>query len=1170
MTEPEYSEELDLLVEEIIEEYLAGEFQGEDLQRVRQYFFKSDARKEQLRFAIALKERKNRIADDEPVDVGSTSVVTQLQPHKRSWTPYAAIAAIFVVAIGVGFPIWHAIYSRSDLDRGLVALNAAFREERPVEARISSLNYAPLPNQRGGNAKVDYVQRDLAASLLAKAVADNPSAASHNALGQFYLTEKQFEKAIDQFNAALALDPNDAKSHLDLGAALLEKGKLDQGGKGIEDFSRSVEHLNKGLTLDSSSLEGYFNRALAYQYMMLSREAEAAWKEYLQKDVNSPWAEEARRNLKTLEESKQRASRTIDDALKEFRQARPARNDEAAWKAMSKHYTSAGNELANRLLDSFLGLSSNGASESTDSLADLAYLAEVESNRTGDRFTSTLVSNYSRAGPEVRVQLASARQHANMAYTLFTQSQPGAIREYTTAKEKYEKAGDTVGRIFILYRLAHCYVILSRPKQAQQSFQELLSICETNNYRWLIIQCLYGLAHASLDDKKYSRAMDFSTQALAKSEQYEDQNSIVKTLAQLAAISNELNLGSAALNYLSRALARTAEIHVEPMQRWTMFVQIGFSMTAKRFFEAALLYQKQALEIALEMDRPMLLARSYGYVGFAYAALKKYQEALTNATKGYEVGSSFADTEEGRDQMAIASWLLGDVERESGHCDKAIEAYDRCIQLYRELDFEYFIYAAHKGKLFCYSARGDDQAAEKELPTVLKLFEEYRSTITRDSERNSFFAMEQSVYDLAIDFEFGRRNNPERAFEYSEASRARTLLDAVSGSTSVQETSYGPALSITPGGKALSLGEIQARMPAAAQILQYAVVEHKLFIWVITKSEIQHEVVNIDDAILAGKVRSYLASVNQPPRDPGSNPSPAARELFQLLIAPIERFLDKNKFLCIIPDKILHYLPFDALVSPKTNTYLIEDYELGVGTAPSSTVFVDLTNSAAQRTAAQNGGESFLGVGNPRFDRVAFDSLNDLRSAVKEVEAVAEFYPHHHPLLVGPDATESNIKSEIVKSDVVHLAMHYILNGESEMLSGFPLTPAKSTMGQGSDGFWQAAEIYGLKLPRTRLALLSACQTGIEQQYDAEGAVGAARPFLVAGVPVVVASLWAVDSDASAQLMIDLHKYRTRNERPVTQALRRAKLDMLHGQDLRYRHPYYWAPFVVVGGLSTF
>ncbi|HKR14914.1 MAG TPA: CHAT domain-containing protein [Pyrinomonadaceae bacterium] len=1166
MTEPEYSEELDLLVEEIIDQYTAGEFHGEELEQVRNYFFKSEQRKEQLRFAIAWKERKPQA----PVVAGSTAAVTQLPPPKRSLTPYLAIAAIFIVGLGVGFIMWRSVKSRTDLDRGLVAFNAAFREERPVEARLSSLQYAPLSNQRrGGNARVDYVQRDLAGSLLLKAVADNPSPGTHNALGQYYLADKQFDKAIDQFNQALALDPKDGKSHLDLGAALIEKGKLDQGGTGIQDFSRSIQHLNKGLELKRGSLEGYFNRALAYQYMMLSSDAEAAWKQYLQHDATSPWAEEAKRNLQTLEESSKRTSRTVDEALDKFRQARQTGNEDAAWKLISEHYTSAGNQLANHLLDSFLGLSSNQTA-STDALAYLSYLAEIENKRTGDRYTSALVSNYSRAGPDVRTRLASARQHANTAYTLFTQSKiTDAVREYTAAKEDYEKAGDPVARTFILYRLAHCYVLLPAPAKAQQAFQELLSICETNDYRWLVIQCLYGLAHASGDNSEYSKARDYSARALAKSEEYDDQNSILKTLTQLAGFSNDLNLTSAALDYLGRALALTAQTYVEPMQRWTMFAQIGLCMSSMQIHEAALLYHKQAFELAREMGRPSLLARSYGYVGSAYAALKQYPEALNEAVKGYEVGSSISASPEGREQMALVSWLLGDIQRESGHCDKAIDAYDRSIKLYRELDFEYFSYAAHKGKLFCYYAGGDDQATGNELPTVLKLFEEYRSTITRESERNSFFAMEQSVYDLAIDYEFGRRNNPLKAFEYSEASRARTLLDAVSGSTSVQEMSYGPDLSVTPGSKALSLGEIQARMPAAAQILQYAVVEHQLFIWVITKAKIQREVVNIDDSTLSEKVRSYLASVTQPPRDSNSDQSSAARELFQLLIAPIERLLDKNKFLCIVPDKILHYLPFDALVSPQTNNYLIQDYEQGIGTAPSSTVFVGLTNTAARKTAS-NGVETFLGVGNPRFDRAAFSSLNDLRSAVREVEAVSELYAGHYRRLIGPDATKSNIKSEIAKSDVVHLAMHYILSGKSEMLSGFPLTPSTTmTLDHNADGFWQAAEIYGLKLPRTRLALLSACQTGIEQQYDAEGAVGAARPFLVAGVPVVVATLWAVDSDASAQLMIDLHKYRTREKRPVTQALRLAKLDMLRG-DQRYRHPYYWAPFVIVGGLSTF
>lgn len=1178
MSEPEYSEQLDLEVDEIIENYLAGDFEGEELERVRSYFFRSEARKEKLRLAIALEEYKRRPAANEKAETSepSTSVVP-FPPRRRSLTQYLAIAAVLVVMSAAGYFAWLAYRSsqNSEVKNGLVALNQAYRQERPIEARLSNFDYAPLPIQRGGKPKVDDTQLTLAGSLLAQAVAQKPSTASHNAFGQYYLAERQFDKALDQFNAALALDPNDANTHLNLGAALLEKGKFDSskpdgGGKAIEELSRSIEHLNKGLELNNASLEGYFNRALAYQYMSLTRDAEAAWKQYLQKDSNSPWAEEARRNLKTLEESNKRNSRTIDDSLKQFREARQAANDSAAWKLVSAHYTSAGNEVTNRLLDSFLGLSSDGATSSATAFADLSYLAEVENKRTGDRYTSDLVTQYGRAGPDLRSRLALARQHANTAYTLFTQTQfTDALREYTTAEEEYRKAGDTIGGTFMLYRTAHCYVLLSEPEKARQSFQRLFSVSEAKNYRWLAIQGLYGLAHAIGNLKKPSEAIDYSEKALARSEEFGDLNGVVKTLTQLAANVQELYRGSTALEYLSRALALASEEPVEPFQRWTVFTQIGFSMAALQLHTAALLYQQQALNIAIGMSRPLIAALSYGYVGSAYAALNQYAEAVNEATKGYEAGSSMSATREGREKMAIASWLMGDILRESGQCDKAIAAYDRSINLSTELKYDYFNYSSHKGKLFCLSASGDEQATAGELATVLAFFDEYRSGITRESERNSFFAAEQSVYDLAIDFEFQRKRNPLKAFEYSETSRARTLLDAVRGSTSVRQMSYGPDLSITTGRKSLSLNEIQAQMPADAQILQYAVVNDRFFIWVINKSAVRYEVVNIDAAALAEKVRRYLASVSHPPADANVKSTADGLEMFQLLIAPVERFLDRNKFLCIVPDKILHYLPFDAFVSPSTGAYLVEDYPNGIGVAPSSTLFIDLTNKATRRIV-RKGEESFLGVGNPQFDRELFDGLQDLQSAVKEVETVSEFYPRHHPLLVGPRATKNNVKFEIEKSNVIHLAMHYILNGKSEMLSGFPLTPAAARSEEGSDGFLSSAEIYDLDLLRTRLALLSACQTGIEQQYDGEGAVSAARPFFVAGVPVVVASLWAVDSDASAQLMIDLHKNRTRFERPVTQALRQAKLDMLHGQDLRYRHPYYWAPFVVVGGLSTF
>jgi CHAT domain-containing protein len=171
-------------------------------------------------------------------------------------------------------------------------------------------------------------------------------------------------------------------------------------------------------------------------------------------------------------------------------------------------------------------------------------------------------------------------------------------------------------------------------------------------------------------------------------------------------------------------------------------------------------------------------------------------------------------------------------------------------------------------------------------------------------------------------------------------------------------------------------------------------------------------------------------------------------------------------------------------------------------------------------------------------------------------------------VLLGGEATEQAVKSELRKASMAHFAMHYWVDESSEMLSGFPLASggASSAGHGGRDGFLQSYEIYKMKLPRTRLVVLSGCQTGIEQQYSGEGAVGVARPFLVAGVPSVVASLWPIDSTASAELMINFHRLRRRDALAAPEALRRAQIEMARGRDAHYRHPFYWAPFVAIGG----
>jgi CHAT domain-containing protein len=444
---------------------------------------------------------------------------------------------------------------------------------------------------------------------------------------------------------------------------------------------------------------------------------------------------------------------------------------------------------------------------------------------------------------------------------------------------------------------------------------------------------------------------------------------------------------------------------------------------------------------------------------------------------------------------------------------------------------------------------------------VLKLSERYRKKITDDTQRNSFFDAEQEVYDIAIQYESSVENDYVKALEYSEQSRARSLLDEVQRGAGKDDRNDLRSPSVT---LPLTVAEIQKRMPAGSQIVQYAVLTDKMIIWVVTQTSVEHEEVPTRADELTEKVKSFLDTVASP-GTAESFKEDRSSELYGLLIRPVERHLEKNRFLVIIPDKILNYLPFATLISP-TSRYLIEDYNLGA--AASGTLFVKLSAAAEQKLA--NRDELLLSVGDPTFNGDIYTSLRNLPSMAEESRAVAGLYPNHK-LLIHDQATESTTRRELEKSDVAHLAMHFVLNEQSEMLSGFPLAAENSNNTDTGryDGFLQSREICRLNLHRMRLIVLSGCQTGIERQYRGEGAVGAARPFFIAGVPMVVASLWPVDSDASAELMVRFHRYR-RNGLQVAQALRRSQVEMIRAGDSRYRHPYYWAPFVAMGGLANY
>jgi CHAT domain-containing protein len=114
------------------------------------------------------------------------------------------------------------------------------------------------------------------------------------------------------------------------------------------------------------------------------------------------------------------------------------------------------------------------------------------------------------------------------------------------------------------------------------------------------------------------------------------------------------------------------------------------------------------------------------------------------------------------------------------------------------------------------------------------------------------------------------------------------------------------------------------------------------------------------------------------------------------------------------------------------------------------------------------------------------------------------------------------------------------------------------------DGLLQVYEIFNLKL-NADLVVLSACKSGLGKKVRGEGLIGLTRAFMYAGAPSVVVSLWSVVDRSTASLMVKF--YETLNQAgDKAEALRQAKLKMI--QNPLYAHPYYWAPFVLIGSAN--
>lgn len=1152
---------LEMAEEDLIEEFLDGELDSEQRALFESHFLCTSARKEKLAYLRAIRAVAARQAT--PV-ADAAKVVNFPAPQTRmaffgsmNRSGTLKLAAALLLVCSATILVWRYAL-RPTPNASLAALNRAYAGGRTLETRIGGFDYAPYAPTRGANDTDTSARilRERAERILLDAITDKPTAANKHALGKYYLAEKRFDPALEQFNAALKETPSLAELHNDLGAALLEKAKYEkrnnQPGDSLQHLAASLESIQQALKLQPDYPAAVFNRALCLQEMYLPRQAIEEWKKYLQLDAKSAWADEARRRLAELEKLPSNISKSDDELYQEY--LKDPANEERTFDLFCQAYSTTGNGITERLIDDFLAAKERrDESEAARKLQLLEQLGALIYQRTTDPYVRDVARYYQQVTPNQHMLLVKARYHLNEGRNLRSTSQSQAAANYEQAIALFRQGQDQCEVKMTTCLLARSHLRQSNLDKSQTLF---LTLTGTENpYLWLSGESWNGMAEFYKVKSLLDEAIRANYSSLSIAHQLGNANQIITNSGVLASKYSELGNWEQSLVYQQQTIELVSKKTSDSQQHWATYVQTAIQLFSNGFYTAALAYQREALSIELGTKRQLQLSRTYTHLGAMLGKMMRFAEAIPLVQEAVKIGIRQEHEKAGLEIQAYSGLFLADLQREAGEHLAALQTYERVINLNHQLGVARYDFEAYRGKALAEIVLGHTDQARQDLALAIAIFEQNRNQIVSDNERTTYLDKEYEAYDAAIGFAY--TENPQAAFDLSERSRALSLLEAMKSSSPLNSNKVGNGLTKPGRAQPFSLRTIQQRIPPGASLLEFSCLPDRLLVFGVSADGFTHSQSTISLPQLEQKVQAFRRAVSESSTTGDNQTQALAAELYQILIEPLEPFLSNTQTVCVVPDKVLHHLPFAALFSLRQQKYLIEDHALI--TAPSASVFL----LCLERAQHQNSGkkEQVLVVGNPRFDPAVYPQLADLSAATGEANEIAANY-NRHLVFTAEHATEEAVKGEIRNSAIIHLATHGIIDQRS--WSNSKLVLAKPPASNGQDGALRAYEIAQMRLPNARLVVLSACQSGVERFYRGEGMIGLGRAFLSAGAASVVASFWAVDSDISAVLMVDFHKQLKTYS--VSQALRRSQLNLLHHANPQYRRPYYWSAFSTFGG----
>ncbi len=740
-----------------------------------------------------------------------------------------------------------------------------------------------------------------------------------------------------------------------------------------------------------------------------------------------------------------------------------------------------------------------------------------------------------------------------------------AIRASQTAWEMLVRSGQTVEAARAQQNLAITYFVLGRYNEALQLLDQARAVFAADGLERHAIRVELFISDCLLQLRRFADVLDKCHRARKLFTRLGTHFEVAQAILNEAVAYAGLHRYAEALD----ALAEARRLFEEENNRvWVAFTDLKTATVLhhKGRFEESLELAQRCAEVFGDHNLPVGEARAYLVGARAAAALDRHEQAHRLVTGALAVGES-----RGVPSLVYqAHHLLGTLSEAKGNLQQALIEYDRAIQELEQLRGRLMVeFRADflEDKQIIYQDAVSLSLDQGEPHQALEYAERAKSRALLDllahrldlriQPRN---AEDRRLVEKLMDLRT-ERNRLCRRWETNEESRAGDQASAPADLQQVQQdilalekriTELWHRLLIRNAGYArdAALWEVRTEpvhpyLGPETLLLEYFIARGELIVFLVTAETVQARRLPIDLARVQHLVQLLWLNLRTVPRSaPGQVSNLAAnacgllRQLHEYLIAPLGDALLPYQQLIIVPHGLLHYLPFHALYDGEA--FLLERHEISYLPGASFLRYCKEARPATSGCFAL--GHSFGGR---------------LPYAVQEAQSVASVLQGQ--VVLEDEATPARLRQVAAGCRILHLAAHGDFRPDNPLFSGLAL----------SDGWLTTLDIFNLRLSAS-LVTLSACQTGRNVVGGGDELLGLMRAFIYAGAAWGVLSLWAVEDRSTAGLMESFYQKLAEGWTKGA-ALRHAQLQLLapHGRgDVPAEtstHPYFWAPFFLVG-----